>query len=633
MDSSISSTDEERLESVRSLLQTDLSSLTASQLHSLEVAYQVATRNTEFIIKDEGARRLRLRILLLENENDDLHEQLALADERVDALEQEGDELQAELDSTREDSQQREVELRSQARELNNLKVRRHCSNYMVIANRLQAELNSVNGVTMDSTKVLTEKLALARELATLKPELDHLRSQAAYQQTVLSDKLALQRQVSTLEVELETEKRASKRASEKNKNKEKELELQQQLDDTQKELAREKREREKARKEAEKELVAERASKRTTGKGSSGNEGTPDLQQELEALQGLLDNERREREKARSHAQKELDASETQNTLLEGKLDHIRTKMRATKEQLKECQAELEEARAAKGPSMLARGDMTAKSARKRSALEMSTDVSIGTPDGGAVRGKKRGKVDQTMPGEKSAFSITPYLNRTIGITQDSPAQESGDEPAKGKNGASATAEDSQELEGQLSDAISDANSPSVQSKSKLKRKTIPKEPAEKKTLGEASTGTSNRKRDPKASRSISSLEMVTEEDDDDNEEPTISPATTKVGVEREVVKTSKVQLKSAEETTEPKKKKRKLLGAGKTLFDEVDGGSTKRSAKVALGPSKSKPLGKGGVAGPKGAVRGGLGAISGFGTFSPLKKDRKASGASFLA
>lgn len=485
-----------------------------------------------------------------------------------------------------------------------------------------------MNGVTMDSTKVLTEKLALARELATLKPELDHLRSQAAYQQTVLSEKLALQRQVSTLEVELETEKRASKRASEKSKNKEKEFELQQQLDDMQNQLAREKREREKARKEAEKELAAERASKRTPGNSGIGNDAAPDLHHELGALQALLDNERREREKAHSHAQKELDALETQNTLLQGKLDHIRTKMRATKDQLKECQAELEETRAAKGPSMLARGDMTAKSVRKRSALEMSTDVSIGTPDGGAIRGKKRGKVEQTMPGEKSAFSITPYLNRTIGITQDTPAQESGHEPGKGKNGANTAAEDSQELEGQLSDPMSDANSPPVQSKSKINRNIFPKkQPADKKTLGEASTGTNNRKRDPKASRSISSLEMVTEEEDNGNEEITNSPSATKVGVEKEVVKTSKVQLKSAEETTEPRKKKRKLLGAGKTIFDEVDGGSTKRPTKVGLGPSKSKPLGKGGVAGTKTAARGG------FGTFSPLKKDRKASGASFLA
>jgi hypothetical protein len=90
-------------------------------------------------------------------------------------------------------------------------------------------------------------------------------------------------------------------------------------------------------------------------------------------------------------------------------------------------------------------------------------------------------------------------------------------------------------------------------------------------------------------------------------------------------------VQMKTVEET-EPKKKKRKLLGGGKTLFDEEDAEATKRPAKVTLGPPRL--LGKGGLAGPKGGVRGGLsGTGSGFGTFSPLKKDRRGAGASFLA
>jgi uncharacterized coiled-coil DUF342 family protein len=91
------------------------------------MAYQETLRNVDLIIKDEGARRLRLRILLLENENDDLHEQLALADDRIDGLEQEGDEVRTELENSREDLQRQEAELRSQTRELNNLKVSLHC--------------------------------------------------------------------------------------------------------------------------------------------------------------------------------------------------------------------------------------------------------------------------------------------------------------------------------------------------------------------------------------------------------------------------------------------------------------------------------------------------------------------------
>jgi chromosome segregation ATPase len=87
------------------------------------MAYQETLRNTDIIIKDEGARRLRLRILMLENENDDLHEQLALGDDRIDALEQEREELRGQLQQALEDVSRQETEIRTQTRELQNLKV------------------------------------------------------------------------------------------------------------------------------------------------------------------------------------------------------------------------------------------------------------------------------------------------------------------------------------------------------------------------------------------------------------------------------------------------------------------------------------------------------------------------------
>lgn len=89
----------------------------------MELAYQEALLKSDLIVKDEGARRLRLRILLLEGENDDLHEQLALADDRIDMLEQEGDELRGQFEQAQEDARHHESELRVQTRELNNLKV------------------------------------------------------------------------------------------------------------------------------------------------------------------------------------------------------------------------------------------------------------------------------------------------------------------------------------------------------------------------------------------------------------------------------------------------------------------------------------------------------------------------------
>jgi chromosome segregation ATPase len=87
------------------------------------MAYQETLRNTDMILKDEGARRLRLRILMLENENDDLHEQLALGDDRIDALEQESEELRGQLRQALEDVSREETEIRTQTREMQNLKV------------------------------------------------------------------------------------------------------------------------------------------------------------------------------------------------------------------------------------------------------------------------------------------------------------------------------------------------------------------------------------------------------------------------------------------------------------------------------------------------------------------------------
>jgi septal ring factor EnvC (AmiA/AmiB activator) len=91
---------------------------------ALELAYEQSLLKTELVVKDEGARRLRLRILLLEGENDDLHEQLALADDRIDVLEQEGGELRGQIEQIEEDARHQEAELRANTRELTILKVR-----------------------------------------------------------------------------------------------------------------------------------------------------------------------------------------------------------------------------------------------------------------------------------------------------------------------------------------------------------------------------------------------------------------------------------------------------------------------------------------------------------------------------
>jgi hypothetical protein len=500
-----------------------------------------------------------------------------------------------------------------------------------------------MNGITMDSTKLLTEKLAIARELAILKPELEHLRSQTSYQQTVLSEKLALQRQVSTLEVELEAEKRASKRVSQKNNIEERESELQQQIEELQKDLTRVKREGEKALKDAEKELEAEkRASKRTAQKNSNSIEKEAEFQQQLEGLQKDLAREKREGEKASKETEKELKASEIRQTVLESKLDQMRTKLRATKEQLKECQTELSQARAAVVKAESAK-IAPARNPRKRGACEMSTDEAIGTPDGVAARGKrpaaKRGRMDQTMVGEKSMFSITPFLNRTVNIAPDIHAKDSNQEVKEDEDQTVEKASASETPNHRPSDPLVDVSSPTVMPQAKNKKKAAEKlSTAERNILGEAKAGSKNKKPPQKKPRALSTLEKVTEEEIEDNEQPQEAPASKpEVQNEPDAIKTAnlkppKVQIKNGDdEDAGQKKKKRKLLGGGKTLFDEEDGEATKRPTKLTLGPPRL--MGKGGLVGLKGGLRGGLSAAGALGAFSPLKKDRRGIGASFLA
>lgn len=423
----------------------------------------------------------------------------------------------------------------------------------------------------MDSTKLLTEKLTLARELSTLKPEIDHLRSQAASNQNLLSEKLSLQRQLSALQVELELEKRTTQRAMAK-----------------------------------EGKLQAEE-SKITT---------------QLENLQAEAAKERRERQRVEREAQNASSDWETKKTTLESRLDAFRTKLKATKDQLKETQTELQAARSAAHADA---GRSTSnnptknvgKDARKRVASRMDDDTMIGTP--GNSRPAKKTKRGSALPGDKSTFSITPFLNRTTSVAPESPSQES-DGPHTEQD---ADAFDATKLEaGKAKER--QASSRAVQSPTR-KNKTTSSQKATVKPpiLDNARPGKTNIKvpqgRKPK---SAPVLEQVAEETYDENAAPVIDQpkglaAETSMGDETE--------------KTEIKKRKRKLLGGGlgKTLFDDDEAEAVKGDRGTTGGSRPFGTLGRVALCGPKAGPRLGLsGGMSVFGDFSPLKKDRKTNG-----
>jgi hypothetical protein len=276
----------------------------------------------------------------------------------------------------------------------------------------------------------------------------------------LLSEKLALQRQLSTVQVELENAQRTAKRALARAGGSHDQSEYDAQIDELEKKL----RESKLARKEAERDLeqlrheneAEKRAAKRNGTKHERNHENVTELEElvedlkaqliaekkkkskskatddstksseleaQIERLKIELSNEKREKEKAEKVLQKENAAWEAQRSLLDDKLAQFRTKLRNTKDKLKETEEQLDAAnsRASNTASQVSAIEPTKKS-KKRPAAKMDLDSIMGTP--GAEPATKRGKRGQaairsSAPGEKSNFSITPFLNRTIVLTE----------------------------------------------------------------------------------------------------------------------------------------------------------------------------------------------------------------------
>ncbi|KAI9707530.1 MAG: hypothetical protein M1836_000491 [Candelina mexicana] len=594
-----------------------LHSLEISQLQqslkskAFELAYEQSVQRVDISYEQEKARQLRVRILLLEDENDDLHDQLTQDDDRIDELERSVKEGRESLGEIENRLQCVQGELRAKSRELEVAK----------------AELCSLNDVSTDSAKLLTEKLALSRELSSLRPELTHLRSEVASHHSVLSEKLSLQRQLSTIQVELETEKRATQRAlTREGKSHEKDAKLESQIEELRRDLSKARRDRELADKEARdtaNELDSERrAAQRVLGKDRKVQETDTHLETEIEDLRKDLVKEKRERERADKDAKRLSNESEGQKAVLESKLEAFRNKLRTTKEQLKDTQAELQEAQAAAAVVAKARSggndhaEKPTKNPRKRTAAQLDKSAAIGTP--GEAVPKRRGKRASTLPGDKSTFSITPFLNRTS-VAPDSPqgVQTFSESQDKTHNTPVAQPSDVRKVE-------ASASSTAAPRRKNIKPGADDQQASKEGVLSVAKSGKSNAKAPPARRKpAVPALEKVAEEDDDENTDPTQAPVPVTSILEHPTKLETATPMKNEE--IETKRKKRKLLSGGpsKTLFDEDDAESLKVPVKGLFGNKGIAALGKGGLVGSKNNLKSGLGG--GLGNFSPLKKDRK--------
>lgn len=92
-------------------------------IHALELKYHGVLHQADLVAKDEEARRLKLRVLVLKDEVANLRDQLADKESKIYTLSQRQDGIRAELENVNQTCIAQESQLRLQARQHSELQV------------------------------------------------------------------------------------------------------------------------------------------------------------------------------------------------------------------------------------------------------------------------------------------------------------------------------------------------------------------------------------------------------------------------------------------------------------------------------------------------------------------------------
>ncbi|KAJ5199603.1 hypothetical protein N7491_009600 [Penicillium cf. griseofulvum] len=404
---------------------------------------------------------------------------------------------------------------------------------------RLKEELSIQKNNSISYSTVLTEKLHLSKELSTLRSELERFKAQNASHQAIISEKYEMERQMNSLELQLDNEKHSHKR---------------------------------------------------TRAKGSQQMAEIAKLSTQVEELRNELAGELRAKQQQERDNHHQNSAWTNERATFEGKIDSLKQQLRSSNDRLQEAQIEIQQRRSLKPHAGYDSESSSRTVPLQRPGPSGHAGVTIATP--GAVRVQEKLKRDLAVPGDKSAFSITPFLNRT-GAPSDSPISSVGDEDElgdidtpRGLLGKQSTAREPKRIG------------------SALRRQLSP-------TEDRIPIAKSTKPRAPENTMPVSSLK---------NE---VKKSTYRL--ERRMPPTETDELHEQCEHKQAKPKKRKLNGQrDRSLFeeDEEEPHPKKFGRKLGVGNGRASTLG--GKIQPTSLPRAlGLGTAS-MG-FSPLKKDRK--------
>ncbi|KAJ5585350.1 uncharacterized protein N7459_005150 [Penicillium hispanicum] len=410
---------------------------------------------------------------------------------------------------------------------------------------KLKSEISTLSDNSAANNNLLSEKVHLSREVSSLRAEVERLKTQNSSQQALVAEKHEMERQLNSLEVQIENEKNSHER---------------------------------------------------TRAKSSQQAAEINKLSTKVEELQATLARELRANQQYERDSRQQNEGWNSQRESLEGKIESLRKQLRTTKDKLQEAQHDLQQRR-----SNVKSSDGDGSESQSRAvplqrpgpSADYHSGVTIATP--GAVRVQEKVKRQSALPGDKSAFSITPFLNRT-GAPMDSPilSEVDEDEINEAMKGDSTSLGKARVANESVGSGLSPDDLPaSVRNPPAKLSKPKPKAREGK----PATSGLANELKKP-ASRPDTKVPLRDPDDLEDSivEQGQSKPKKRKLGAQRD---RNLFEDEDEEDMLEIRKPGRKLpLGAGR---------SSVLATTQQSGPLTGKPRNLG------------------FGGFSPLKRDRK--------
>ncbi|KAJ5291136.1 hypothetical protein N7478_000387, partial [Penicillium angulare] len=508
--------------------------------------YEMSIKTVRLEREYERALADSARILDLEKDRVRRMEHLLLQFESED-LRSQLDQANTQLsDMTRIDSDTL-AQLKNAYQDIDRLD--RHVQSSSSENERLKGEISAMNNTSTNYNSLLLEKMQLARDLSNMKFELDRIKTQSSLQQASNPGRQDLERHINSLEVQLEDERHAHERTRAKH--------LQQ---------------------AAETNTLATRIE---------------DLQSELSRQS------RAKQQHDRELRQHEINW-EKQRAVLENKIETLRKQLRTAKDKLQAAQNDLQQRR---NNPRDQDADVLESRPRVVSAQpgEPSTDhqggVTIATP--GAVRVQEKIKRQSALPGDKSAFSITPFLNRT-GARRDSSdsSDSSGSSGVDNKEARRAVAGSHSPPKSQNThNGDSSPSNHQAAARSLFKGTQLNAQPRKDTSAVMEATTNQPKKTINRIDEKVPIKESLEPQDSAHTQQGQAKPRKRKLGVQRD-----RNPFEDEEEE----------------IFE-----SRKQGRKVGLGAGRPSVLGTGQMLGASSSDR--PPKALGFGGFSPLKRDRR--------